>query len=166
MSQAPVLSQRLPSLDDVEWRRIRSPEHVTYRVDFEYSLLGHDISSGRLDMLLRYAPNFGHCRRHRHVASTMTLVLEGEQHLIEQDGDGVEHTITRKKGDYALAKADASPHLEHGGKSGGVVLLSMLALDGLLFEYFGEAPDDKWTVSVEEFVRDWDSGRSYGSRRR
>ena len=166
MSRAPVLSQRLPSLDDVEWRRIRSPEHVTYRVDFEYSLLGHDISSGRLDMLLRYAPNFGHCRRHRHVASTMTLVLEGEQHLIEQDGDGVEHTISRKKGDYALAKADASPHLEHGGKSGGVVLLSMLALDGILFEYFGEAPDDKWTVSVEEFVRDWDSGRSYGSRRR
>jgi hypothetical protein len=96
----------------------------------------------------------------------MTLVLEGEQHLIEQDGDGVEHTILRKKGDYALAKADASPHLEHGGKSGGVVLLSMLALDGILFEYFGEAPDDKWTVSVEEFVRDWDSGRSYGSRHR
>jgi len=166
MSQAPVLSQRLPSLDDVEWRPIRSPERTAYRVDFEYSLLGHDISSGRLDMLLRYAPNFGHCRRHRHVASTMTLVLEGEQHLIEQDGDGVEHTISRKKGDYALAKADASPHLEHGGKSGGVVLLSMLALDGILFEYFGEAPDDKWTVSVEEFVRDWDSGRSYGSRRR
>jgi len=166
MSQVPVLSQRLPNLDDVEWRRIRSPERVAYRVDFEYSLLGHDISSGRLDMLLRYAPNFGHCRRHRHVASTMTLVLEGEQHLIEQDGDGVEHTISRKKGDYALTKADASPHLEHGGKSGGVVLLSMLALDGILFEYFGEAPDDKWTVSVEEFVRDWDSGRSYGSKRR
>jgi len=166
MSQVPVLSQRLPNLDDVEWRRIRSPERTAYRVDFEYSLLGHDISSGRLDMLLRYAPNFGHCRRHRHVASTMTLVLEGEQHLREQDGDGVEHTISRKKGDYALTKADASPHLEHGGKSGGVVLLSMLALDGILFEYFGEAPDDKWTVSVEEFVRDWNSGISYGSRRR
>jgi hypothetical protein len=55
--------------------------------------------------------------------------------------------------------------LEHGGKGGGVVLLSMVALDGILFEYFGETPDDKWTVSVSEFVRDWDSGVSYGSKR-
>jgi hypothetical protein len=95
----------------------------------------------------------------------MTLVLEGEHHLVEQGADGAEHTISRKKGDYALSKADASPHLEHGGKSGGVVLLSMVALDGILFEYFGETPDDKWTVSVSEFVRDWDSGVSYGSKR-
>lgn len=164
-SSVPFMSQQLPSLDDVEWRRIRDPERTTYRVDFEYSLLGHDISSGRLDMLLRYAPDFGHCRRHRHVASTMTLVLEGEQHLVEQGADGAEHTISRKKGDYALAKADARPHLEHGGRSGGIVLLSMVALDGILFEYFGETPNDKWTVSVSEFVRDWDSGVSYGSKR-
>lgn len=165
MKTSKVMNQRLPSVDEVEWRHIRGSEHAAYRVDFEYSLLGYDISSGRLDMLLRYAPDFGHCRRHRHVASTMTLVLEGEQYLIEQAADGSERTISRKKGDYALAKADASPHLEHGGESGGVVLLSMVALDGILFEYFGEAPDDTWTVSVSEFVRDWNSGVSYGSKR-
>ena len=63
--------------DTVEWRRVTDPEETADKIDFEFSLLGYDIPSGRLDMLLRYADGRGHCRRHRHVASTMTMVLEG-----------------------------------------------------------------------------------------
>ena len=88
-------------------------------------------------MLLRYG-RLGHCRRHRHVASTLTMVLEGEQYISEWQIDGSKKSVLRKKGDYALASADALPHDERRGEEGGMVLLSMTAPDGILFEYFDE----------------------------
>ena len=42
-------------LDRVEWRRVTDPKCFAFKVDFEYSLLGYDLDTGRLDMLLRYA---------------------------------------------------------------------------------------------------------------
>ncbi len=149
-------------LHSVEWRRINDPEVKDCRVDFEYSLLGYDFASHRLDMLLRYGEG-GHCRRHRHVAATVTLVLEGEQFLDEKLPDGRTRSIHRKKGTYALATADAHPHDEHGGDTGGTVLLSMTAAaDGILFEYFDENMQNPWTVSIREFVDSWESGAAYG----
>lgn len=144
-------------LDAVEWRRVADGADV----DFEYSLLGYDIEAGRLDMLLRYASG-GHCRRHRHVASTLTLVLEGEQFLTEMLPDGSTKSIHRKKGDYALSPADALPHDEWGGNAGGTVLLSMTAPDGVLFEYFDENMENGWTFSIEQYVDSWNRGEAYG----
>lgn len=149
--------------DQVEWRKITDPSCVEYKVDFEFSLMGFDRDVGRLDMLLRYAKGQGHCRRHRHVASTMTLVLEGEQHLKELQKDGSVKHILRRKGDYALAPADARPHLEHGGDVGGTVFLSMWAPDGILFEYFSEdSHRSLGTVSIDEYVASWKRGEVYG----
>ncbi|MDC1311520.1 hypothetical protein N8Z26_03590 [Burkholderiales bacterium] len=149
--------------DQVEWRRITDPGSVEYKIDFEYSLMGFDRDAGRLDMLLRYAEGQGHCRRHRHVASTMTMVLEGEQHLKELQDDGSVKHILRQKGDYALAPTDAKPHLEHGGESGGMVFLSMWAPDGILFEYFAEDSSiSLGTVSIDEYVASWNRGGVYG----
>lgn len=147
----------------VEWRRVTDPDCKDYKVDFEYSLLGYDVPNGRLDMLLRYAKGRGHCRRHRHVASTLTLVLEGEQHLIEMQPDGTTKSIARKAGDYALASPDALPHIEGGGEEGGTVILSMTAPDGILFEYFDENMQNGWTLSIEQYVAAWISGRPYGT---
>ena len=160
----PVISTSY-DLDTVEWRRITDPESRAFRVDFEYSLLGYDLASGRLDMLLRYGDG-GHCRPHRHVAATATLVLEGEQFLEEKLPDGTVRHVHRKKGDYALAAADAHPHDEHGGENGGTVLLSMTAKDGILFEYFDEHMQNGWTVSIDEYVESWNKGTRYGSRRK
>ena len=89
----PVISR---SFESVEWRRVTDPDCKAFKVDFEYSLLGYDIPSGRLDMLLRYKDG-GHCRRHRHVASTVTLVLEGEQFLTEMLPDGTSRAMRRTK---------------------------------------------------------------------
>lgn len=147
----------------VEWRRVTDPTCVEYKLDFEYSLLGYDLAAGRLDMLLRYAEGRGHCRRHRHVASTLTLVLEGEQHLIETQPDGSTKAISRKAGDYALAGADALPHTECGGDMGGTVILSMTAPDGILFEYFDAEMKNPWTLSVAEYVEAWNNGTVYGA---
>ena len=97
------------------------------------------------------------------MASTMTLVLEGEQHLQELRVDGSTKIVSRKKGDYALSPGDARPHLEHGGDSGGTVLLSMCANYGVIFEYFGEEAEASWTVSIAEFVSSWERGEIYGT---
>jgi hypothetical protein len=150
-------------LKTVEWRRVTDPGCKAFLVDFEYSLLGYDHVAGRLDMLLRYGKG-GHCRRHRHLASTVTLVLEGEQILHEMRADGSTQRIHRKTGDYALAAADALPHIEHGGEHGGTVLLSMVAHDGLLFEYFDDEMKSTGTVSIAEYVESWTRGVPYGSR--
>jgi hypothetical protein len=146
-----------------EWRRVRDASCTDYLVDFEYSLLGYDLATGRLDMLLRYGEG-GHCRRHRHIASTVTLVLEGEQFLTEKLPDGTRQLVHRKKGDYALAAADAHPHDEHGGEHGGTVLLSMAAPDGRLFEYFDEHMHSLGTVSIADYVESWNRGVVYGSQ--
>ena len=158
----PVIST---SFESVEWRRVTDPSCKEFKVDFEYSLLGYDLPSGRLDMLLRYG-NGGHCRRHRHVASTVTLVLEGEQVLEEMLPDGTTRSIHRKKGDYAIAAADAHPHDEHGGVGGATVLLSMTAKDGILFEYFDANMENGWTLSIAEYVDSWNNGTVYGEARK
>jgi len=158
----PVVSSNFDP-DSVEWRRVTDPACTAFRVDFEYSLLGYDLPGGRLDMLLRYSDG-GHCRPHRHIASTVTLVLDGEQFLNEVLPDGTTRIVHRKKGDYALAPADAHPHDEYGGEQGGTILLSMTAgKDGILFEYFDENMQNGWTLSIEEFVDSWNSGKVYGA---
>ena len=148
----------------VEWRRVTDPTCTAFKIDFEHSLLGYDLAGGRLDMLLRYAKGRGHCRRHRHVASTLTLVLEGEQHLIETQPDGTTRAISRKAGDYALAAPDALPHIEGGGDEGGTILLSMTAPDGILFEYLDETMQNGWTLSIAQYVEAWNEHATYGSR--
>ena len=150
----------------VEWRRVTDPATTEYKVDFEFSLLGYDLESGRLDMLLRYGRDYGHCRRHRHVAATATLVLEGEQQVTDIRPDGsLAATVCRKKGDYALAAADAHPHNECGGADGGTVLLSMHAgVDGVLFEYFDENMANPWQLTIRDYVDAWERGCVYGER--
>ena len=149
-------------VDAVEWRRVTEPGNTDVHVDFEYSLLAYDLDCGRLDMLLRLAPG-GHCRRHRHLASTVTLVLDGEQHLTEMLPDGTTKSIVRKKGDYAMAPADALAHDECGGDAGGLVLLSMQATDGMLFEYFDENMENPRTLSIQQYVDSWNQGTVHGA---
>ena len=146
--------------ETVEWRRVFD-DTQTPRVDFEYSLLGYDLPSQRLDMLIKFAPD-GHCRRHRHIASTMTVVLEGEQHLSEIQPDGSTKSIVRKKGEYALAPIDALMHDEWGGPEGGLLIYSMHAPTGVIFEYYDENLENPWSYSIEDFVNDWNSGAIYG----
>ena len=151
-------------LDTVEWRRVTDLSNPDFKVDFEFSLLGYDMDSRRLDMLLRYGKGGGHCRRHRHVAATATLVLEGDQLVSDVLPDGTtSETVHRTKGAYALAAADAHPHNERGGENGGTVLLSMHAReDGVLFEYFDAKMENSWTLSIEQYVDSWNKGTAYG----
>lgn len=151
-------------LDRVEWRRVTDLSNPDFKVDFEFSLLGYDMDSQRLDMLLRYGKGGGHCRRHRHVAATATLVLDGDQFVTDLLPDGtLSKTVHRTKGAYALSPADAHPHNECGGEEGGTVLLSMHAReDGVLFEYFDDTMENRWTLTIREYVDAWEKGAIYG----
>ena len=142
----------------VEWRKVTDPTETDFLIDFEYSLLGYDYENGRLDMLLRFKGNNGHCRRHRHIASTVTLILEGEQHVREVQPDGSSTSVVRKKGDYALAGGDAMPHLERGGPKGCILMLSMVTADGRLFEYFDRDMESIRILTIEQYVKSWERG--------
>ena len=155
-----IISQSFdPSV--VTWRHVTDPKSKDVNVDFEYSLLGYDLDTGRLDMLLRYG-SLGHCRRHRHVASTLTMAPEGQQYYPDCQNDGSKNPVSRNTGDYALAAPDALPHDERGGEEGGMVLLSMTAPDGILFEYFDENMENGWTLSIDQFVENWNDGAIHG----
>ena len=71
-------------------------------------------------------------------------------------------TAHRRTGDNALAPTDAHPHTERGGEAGGTVLLSMIAPNGILFEYFNENMDNSWTLSIEQYVESWNCGAVHG----
>ena len=142
----------------VQWRHVTDPDFPDFKLDYEYSILGYDLDSGRLDMLLRFSGNGGHCKRHRHVASTATFVIDGEQHVERLYPDGSTDVIVRKTGEYALSGEDDVPHLERGGPDGATVLLSLHAPDGVLFEYMDRNLENRWTTTIEDYVERWQRG--------
>lgn len=144
--------------ETAEWVHVSDPDFEEYKIDYEYSILGYDHSSRRLDMLLRFRGNGGHCLRHRHVATTATLVLEGEQHLEEYLPDGTKRKRIRKAGDYALSGSDSCPHMERGGPDGCTLFMSLHAPDGILFEYMDEDLSNVRTSTVEQYVERWKNG--------
>lgn len=142
----------------LDWHRIvGEPDFDEFKVGYEYSILGHDAESGTLDMLMRWTGDGGHCERHRHVGVTSTLVLEGEQHLDELQTDGSVVHLVRRAGDYALSLGVEPAHLERGGADGGLVLLSMHAPKGVLFEVLDADLKVLAEISIEAFVARWDA---------
>ena len=144
------------STDNVDWHEINGePDFDEYKLCYKYSILGYDTAAGKLDMLMKFSGDGGYCERHRHVAATTTLVLEGEQHLEEWQADGSVKKIVRKAGDYAMAQRDALPHMETGGPEGGTVLLSLHTSSGILFEVLDANYEKIMDVTIEEFVERW-----------
>ncbi len=144
--------------DQAKWIHVCDPEFDGYKLDYEYSILGYDLIGNRLDMLLRFTGNGGHCLRHRHVATTATLVLKGEQHLSEYEPDGTMKTIVRKAGEYALSGKDSHAHLERGGPEGATIFMALYAPDGVLFEYMDAHLGNVTRATVEEYVQRWQNG--------
>jgi len=144
--------------DKINWVHVADPDFTEYKLDYEYSILGYDEASNRLDMLLRFSGNGGHCLRHRHVATTATLILQGEQHLLELLPDGSTKKIVRKAGEYSLSGKDALPHLESGGSEGATIFLSLHAPDGVLFEYMDANLENVTVSTVQDYISRFEQG--------
>jgi hypothetical protein len=148
--------QNIFDLNSYRWREVTGDPGQSYLVHHDYTILGHDLGAGTLDMLVRWNGDGGHCPIHRHVSTTTVLVVEGEQHLWDLDRDGArgEHRV-RRAGDYALTVGDALPHLERGGDDGGVVFFGNHSADGILYELFDEEMNVVVEVTMELLVADW-----------
>lgn len=138
------------------WREVSDPASP-YRIRHDYAILGYDVGAGTLDMLVRWSNDGGHCPIHRHVATTTILVLEGEQHLwdLGPGGTRLGHRV-RRAGDHALTRAEAAPHLESGGATGGLVFFGNHASDGVLYEFFDPELNRIGQVTIAELVADWE----------
>jgi len=150
-----------------KWREVLGEPGLSYKVRHDYTILGHDLSAGTLDMVVRWEGDGGHCPIHRHAATTTVLVLEGEQHLwdLYPDGSRGKHKI-RRAGDYALTVGDALPHLERGGESGGLVFFGSHSDNGLLYEILGEDMKVLVNVTMETLLSDWKANSGEAEERR
>lgn len=142
--------------DKYKWREVTGEPGLSYKVHHDYTILGHDLEAGTLDMLVRWGRDGGHCPMHRHRSTTTVLVLAGEQHLCDINPDGSRGAEkVRRAGDYALSVGDQVPHLESGGADGGVAFFASHANDGVLYELIDEEMNVLADVTIELLVNDW-----------
>ena len=97
-----------------KWREVAGDPDLSYKVRYDYTILGHDEDAGTLDMVVRWKADGGHCPIHRHTATTG--VLEGEHHLWDIHLDG-------RRGDHTVRTAGGGPATPPGCQhlAGGLV---------------------------------------------
>lgn len=119
--------------EHLRWIPNKGGPRFDYPIDYDIAVLGHQADLGRLDLIIRWAPD-SYCHFHRHVGSTTTLVLEGEHHVIDIDDDGNEtHHEVRPAGSYKTGPG-GDMHMERGGPEGSLVLFSMYEPSGRMFD--------------------------------
>jgi hypothetical protein len=139
-----------------KWREVTGEPGLSYLVHHEYTILGHDLDAGTLDMVVRWGSDGGHCPIHRHTSTTTVLVLEGEQHLRDLHPDGTRgEPKVRRAGEYALTVGDALPHLECGGPDGGLAFFGNHSSTGVLYELLDEDLKVVADITMELLLSDW-----------
>ena len=142
------------------WKEVTARPGSKYKIHHDYTILGYDRDAGTLDMVVRWQGDGGHCPIHRHAATTSVIVLAGEQHLwdVEEDGSIGNHRF-RRAGDYALTGNDQKPHLERGGKDGGLVYFGARpdSLGGLLYEIYDADMNVVAEISIDSLVADFEA---------
>ena len=136
--------------DHIDWEHIVD-DSQGYACDYKSAVLGADPATGRLDLIVKWAPN-AYCHFHRHLADTAILVLEGEQHITDIAADGSElgHKV-RPAGTYARSPG-GDAHMERGGPDGALIFFALQARDGRLFEMLDRDMNILSSSSVEEMA--------------
>lgn len=123
-----------PNFFDVtkpQWKRIPAGNSFDYPIDYWMRILGHNVESGRIDFLTRWAPN-SYCHYHRHLGETTSVVIEGEHHL-HSESPTETHIKVRRPGSVSRAPA-GDFHMEKGGPEGSLLFFSMECKDTYAFE--------------------------------
>ncbi len=127
----------------------------SYKIRHDYAILGYDLAKGSCDLLVRWSGDGGHCIRHRHVATTTSLVIRGEHRLIDLYEGGRSESRVKRAGDYALSLGDAVPHLERGGDDGALVFFANHTQSGVLYELIDADLKVTHEVTIQELVGLW-----------
>ena len=119
--------------DDPKWKHFTGSDKFDYPIDFYSSLLSVR-PDGHVELLYWWEPN-SYCHFHRHTATTSSLVLKGELHVINIDPKTGEElgVKIRPAGDFA-SKPPGDVHMERGGPEGALVFFSLYSEDGSLAE--------------------------------
>ena len=119
--------------DDLKWKHFTGSDKFDYPIDFYSSLLSVR-PDGHVELLYWWEPN-SYCHFHRHTATTSSLVLKGELHVINIDPKTGEElgVKIRPAGDFA-SKPPGDVHMERGGPQGALVFFSLYSEDGSLAE--------------------------------
>ncbi len=134
---------------DITWHHLLGGPNFDFPIDYWIAVLGGNVAEGRVDFLVKWEPN-AYCHFHRHLCSSTTLVLEGEHHLLETTATETIHK-TRQAGHFARSNG-GDLHMENGGAQGTVVLFSMQADDGRLFDVLDKDMNLLTTTTVEDLM--------------
>jgi len=134
-------------IDDsaIAWRKFRGYEGLYFWV------LGVNQVRQQVDLYFRLLPG-ARCPAHRHVGPTDTLVVEGEHRTWELRNDDWHLDQVRPAGFFGANEGDHL-HSEEGGSEGAIVLLSMQAVDGVIWETFDEHGQLIETSMLSDFAR-------------
>lgn len=147
-----TLTTSLPpgfDLDAVQWFHFDGNPRFEYPIDYEAAVVEADVEAGRIDFLVRWAPN-SYCHYHRHLGATKAAVIRGEQHLTETREL---ETVTKvRRAGFTGNVPDGEQHMECAGPDGLTMLFSTHAPDGRLFEILDAEGGVIIASTIAEFV--------------
>jgi len=152
MNQALRMPETLPAdfdLDAVQWMRVGGGPEFDYPIDYYYAVAAADVAKGRVEFLVKWAPN-AYCHYHRHLGETAVTILQGEQHLYEERPLETIHKV--RQAGFTGRLPHGEQHMEHGGPEGVTILFSIHAPDGRLFDQLDRAGNTLLTMTIEDAV--------------
>ena|SRR5213594_1402226 len=118
-----------------------------------YRILDVSVAARTADMIVKFEPN-ARCLNHRHVARTMSFVLEGDLHVLEQTADGKTRTTVKPAGTFS-ADATNEVHVEGGGAQGVVVYFSMRGDRDHIYDFVNDDMSLRRVIMIQDFDRDF-----------
>ncbi|MSP43025.1 MAG: DUF4437 domain-containing protein [Alphaproteobacteria bacterium] len=144
-SAAPSKPAYMYDTSNVDWR-------VFITVGTYYKVLNVDLDAGQADMIVKFDPN-AQCMYHRHTATVTTLVLEGEHHVYDVQGD--ERVLKIKPaGSYSVG-GEGELHIEGAGDETLILFFSMRTKGDVIYELLNDDLTLAKSITVAEFYRDW-----------
>ena len=123
-----------------------------------YRILDVNVPARTADMLVKFEPG-ARCLNHRHVARTMSFVLEGDLHVIERTPDDNTRESIKPAGTFS-ADATNEVHIEGGGDQGVVVYFSMRGDSDRIYDFVDENFELKRAITIQDFDRDFQNWSS------
>jgi hypothetical protein len=123
-----------------------------------YRILDVNVAARTADMIVKFEPN-ARCLNHRHVARTMSFVLEGELHVIEKMPDGKTRKTIKPAGSFS-ADATNEVHVEGGGAQGVVVYFSMRGDSDHIYDFVNDDMSLQRVITIQDFDRDFQNWSS------